>query len=65
MVKVIKEFLGCKDGDVYPVQFAVGDDVEGDLAEVALREGWAEDSGEEKSKSPQSNKMIKNAPENK
>jgi hypothetical protein len=40
-VKVAKEFAGVPDGEVYPVTFAVGDEVTGELAELAIREGWA------------------------
>ncbi|WP_158291875.1 hypothetical protein [Paracraurococcus ruber] len=34
-------FLGVPDGVVYPKDYAVGDLVTGDLAELAVREGWA------------------------
>lgn len=40
--KVTKSFVGAKDGDHYPIKFAVGDTVEGKLAKVAVEEGWAE-----------------------
>lgn len=36
---------GAPDGKVYPRDFAEGDVVEGNLAAVALREGWAEVAG--------------------
>lgn len=39
--KVIKAFAGVPDGEVYPRDFAPGDMVHGDLAAVAVREGWA------------------------
>lgn len=39
--KVVKAFAGARDGDVYPRDFAPGDLVHGDLAAVAVREGWA------------------------
>ena len=42
MTKVIKEFKGVKDGEVLPTQFIPGDTVDGDLATVAIAEGWAE-----------------------
>ena len=42
--KVIKSFRGAPDGEVHPKQFKPGDTVEGDLACVAIREGWAEDN---------------------
>lgn len=42
---VIKPFRGVPDGEVYPKQFVAGDVVVGDLASVALEEGWAEPEG--------------------
>lgn len=41
-VVVVKPFAGVPDGLIYPRDFVEGDTVEGDLAVVALREGWAE-----------------------
>lgn len=38
-------FSGVPDGQHYPIPFAVGDRVEGDLARVALAEGWARPEG--------------------
>lgn len=43
MARVIKEFWGCADGEPQPRLFKVGDTVAGNLAAVALREGWAGD----------------------
>lgn len=43
-------FSGVPDGEVYGRDFAVGDTVHGDLAAVAIREGWAEMPGQPKSK---------------
>lgn len=40
--KVTKSFVGAKDGEHYPIKFAIGDTVEGKLAKVAVEEGWAE-----------------------
>lgn len=40
--KTIKPFPGVPDGQVMPKEFAEGDEVTGDLAAVAVREGWAE-----------------------
>jgi hypothetical protein len=40
--KVIKTFVGAPDGALYPRQFEVAELVEGDLARVAVAEGWAE-----------------------
>jgi hypothetical protein len=42
MAKVIKAFPGVPDGKIDPVDFAPGDEVVGDLARVAIAEGWAE-----------------------
>jgi hypothetical protein len=46
MAKVTKEFDGCPDGEVHPKSFKPGDIVEGDLARVAIENGWAEGSSE-------------------
>lgn len=44
MTKVIvtRSFNGAPDGQIYPRAFKEGDEVSGDLARVALAEGWAE-----------------------
>ena len=34
-------FTGAPDGEIYPRGFNVGDKVSGDLARVAVEEGWA------------------------
>ena len=39
--KVKKTFSGVPDGEIYPIEFKIGDLVTGDLAEVAVNEGWA------------------------
>lgn len=39
--KVVEAFFGVPDGEVYPREFAEGDLVHGDLAAVAVKEGWA------------------------
>ncbi len=46
MAKVIQAFKGVPDGDSLVRNYAVGDTVTGDLAVVAVREGWAEEGGE-------------------
>lgn len=38
---VTKAFMGVRDGTIIPRAFAVGDEVEGDLAEVAIRDKLA------------------------
>ncbi len=43
-------FIGAPDGEVYGREFAVGDEVHGELAAVAIREGWAEVPGQPKAK---------------
>ncbi len=40
--KVIKPFRGARDGEHHPVDFKIGDVVEGKLAAVAVAEKWAE-----------------------
>lgn len=40
--KVTKAFPGVRDGQIYPERFKPGDIVEGDLAEVAVEQKWAE-----------------------
>jgi|GEM_PF-2496822 len=40
--RVVKPFVGAPDGALHPRQFEVSEFVEGDLARVALAEGWAE-----------------------
>ncbi len=40
--KVIEAFPGVPDGQTRPKKFREYDEVTGDLAEVAVREGWAE-----------------------
>lgn len=47
MAKVIKQFDGVPDGQVQPRTFMPGDDVHGDLARVAVGEGWAEEAKSE------------------
>jgi hypothetical protein len=48
IAKVTKQFFGVPDGEVYPRGFVDGDEVVGDLAKVAIEEGWAEKiSGDE------------------
>lgn len=39
---VVTPFDGAPDGSAYPAHFEIGDIVEGDLAEVAVAQGWAE-----------------------
>jgi hypothetical protein len=50
MVKVIKEFPGVPDGQTRCRTFKPGDEVTGNLAAVAVKEGWAkpDSSGQEK-----------------
>jgi hypothetical protein len=71
MATVVIAFLGVPDGEVIPRQFEPGDNVDGDLGAVAVREGWAEEEesssegGEQKAAKPAENKARKAAPENK
>jgi len=43
----ITTFYGAKDGELYPTKFEPGERVEGQLAEIAVRENWAEETGAE------------------
>lgn len=43
--KVTKEFTGRPDSEALPRTIAVGETITGDLAKVAVREGWAEAGG--------------------
>jgi hypothetical protein len=40
--RVIRAFMGAPDGALHPRLFEVPEVVEGDLARVAIAEGWAE-----------------------
>lgn len=40
--KVVKAFSGAADGQHHPKMWQPGDVVEGNLAEVAVKEKWAE-----------------------
>jgi hypothetical protein len=40
-VKVTTAFTGCRDGEVIPRRFEVGEELTGDLARVALKQRWA------------------------
>jgi hypothetical protein len=40
----ITTFYGAKDGELYPTRFEPGDLIEGELAEIAVREKWAEET---------------------
>lgn len=42
---VTTPFAGVPDGQAMPVHFKAGDEVVGDLAAVAVREGWAAPDG--------------------
>lgn len=40
----ITAFYGAKDGELYPTRFEPGDLIEGELAAIAVREKWAEET---------------------
>lgn len=42
-VKITKEFNGVENGALHPRLYAVGEIVEGRLADVALAEGWGDE----------------------
>lgn len=60
MARVTKEFVGVKDGEVYPTEFKIGDEVDGELAVIALKERWAVAN-----KDDVATKSLNSAPENK
>lgn len=51
-VKVIKEFVGVIDGTIHPRVVEVGEIIDGDLGDVALKEMWATDKFEESAREP-------------
>jgi len=56
--RTTKQFFGVPDGEVYPRGFVAGDEVLGDLAKVAIEEGWAEKvSGDEPASTTDSSKQ--------
>lgn len=59
-VVVTQEFLGKPDGQVYGRPILVGEVLTGDLAELALREGWAEEQEAEQAE-PKPAKPAKGA----
>lgn len=62
MARVIQAFKGVPDGESYTRTFKPGDEVTGDLARVAVLEGWAT---EEKAATVPKNKAHAKAPRNK
>lgn len=58
-------FHGAPDGDVYPRWFNKGDIVEGDLANVAVKQGWAKPVSGNAARADAENKAVTGAPENK
>jgi hypothetical protein len=56
-VIVIQEFKGAVDGDIHPRPIKVDERITGDLAQVALDNGWAREVGE-KAKKPSRDKML-------
>lgn len=39
---VTQPFAGCRDGELHPVDFAEGDEIEGDLASAMVAAGFAD-----------------------
>ena len=57
MEAIVKiEFKGCRDGEIYPVNFKKGEKIHGDLAKTAIESGNAK-AVVEKAKKPLKNKM--------
>jgi hypothetical protein len=46
------EFFGVPDGRVYPRTIRPGEELAGDLAQLALREGWAVEADAEAAPPP-------------
>jgi hypothetical protein len=57
-VTVTKAFAGCRDGEVIPRRFEVGEELTGDLARVALKQGWAYDDEKSSRRAPKSGKGV-------
>lgn len=55
-VTVTKAFPGCRDGEVIPRRFEVGEELTGDLARVALKQGWADDDEKSSRRAPKPGK---------
>lgn len=55
---VIKEFPGAPDGAIYPKTFVPGDVVEGDLARVAVENGWAKEGTQDATKKPADGGLV-------
>ena len=51
-VKITKEFNGVENGALHPRLYAVGEIVEGRLADVALAEGWGDELKAEETINP-------------
>lgn len=54
--RVTTRFFGARDGECYPVWHEVGAIVTGDLAKVAVSEGWADGLFETKAPEPNGKK---------
>ena len=65
MAKVKTAFHGVPDGEVMPKEFKPGDEVTGDLAAVAVAQGWASDDDGGQKADGGGRKSMKGAPENK
>lgn len=57
--KVTKAFPGVPDGEVQTREIAIGKEIAGDLARVAVEQGWAEEIADEADKSPAKGKGKK------
>lgn len=56
-------FRGVRDGEHHPSDLKPGDVIDGDLARVALEEGWALPDGKRSPLMPDSNQALGGAPE--
>ena len=53
MAKVTRRFPGVRDGETVTRWFEVGEEVDGDLARVAVANGWAEEPRAAETKAPE------------
>lgn len=49
-MKFIKPFAGVKAGDIYPTEFAIGDECPAELEAAAIEVGAADDDAKAKAK---------------
>lgn len=63
MIKLVKDFLGVRTGNIYPTQFRAGDDCPPELLDAANALGAL--AQEKKMEKASENKMVRKSPESK